>query len=89
MKTVLSITEARKKLPTIIKSLKADPDTVYQVTVHDEVVAEIKRPPMVKPGEAAARIIALRQKASLRKKKRKYPVSENIKEHLYVAEDNP
>ena len=87
MKTVISITEARKRLPSIIKSLKTSPDTVYQVTVHDEVVAEIKRPPMVKPGEAAARIIGLRKKASL--KKRRYPVSENIKEYLYVAEDNP
>lgn len=85
MKTVISITEARKRLPSIIKSLKTSPDTVYQVTVHDEVVAEIKLPPMVKPGEAAARIIGLRKKASL--KKRRYPVSENIKEYLYTAED--
>lgn len=87
MKTVISITEARKRLPSIIKSLKTSPDTVYQVTVHDEVVAEIKRPPMVKPGEAAARIIGLRKKASF--KKRRHPISENIKEYLYVAEDNP
>ena len=86
MKTVISITEARKRLPSIIKSLKTSPDTVYQVTVHDEVVAEIKRPPMIKPGEAAAKIIELRKKATL--KKRRYPVSENIKEYLYVAEDN-
>ena len=85
MKTVISITEARKRLPSIIKSLKTSPDTVYQVTVHDEVVAEIKLPAVVKPGEAAARIIGLRKKASL--KKRRYPVSENIKEYLYVAED--
>ena len=87
MKTVISITEARKRLPSIIKSLKISPDVVYQVTVHDEVVAEIKRPPMVKPGEAAARIIEIRKKASL--KKRRYPVSENIKEYLYVAEGKP
>lgn len=87
MKTIISITEARKRLPSIIKSLKTSPDTVYQLTVHDEVVAEIKRPPMVKPGEAAARIIGLRKKATL--KKRRYPVSKNIKEYLYVAEDNP
>ncbi len=86
VKTAISITEARKRLPSIIKSLKTSPDTVYQVTVHDEVVAEIKRPPMVIPGEAAARIIGLRKKTSL--KKRRYPVSENIKEYLYVAEDN-
>ena len=62
MKTVISISEARKTLPSLIKSLKNSPETVYQITVHDEVVAEIKRPPMVKPGEAAARLLELRKK---------------------------
>lgn len=88
MKTVISITEARKRLPSIIKSLKTSPDTVYQVTVHDEVVAEIKRPPMVKPGEAAAKLIDLRKKTHIKKTGYKIPVSEDIKEHLYVAEDS-
>ncbi len=86
MKTVISITEARKKLPSIIKSLKTSPDTVYQVTVHDEVVAEIKTPPKVRPGEAAAKLLELSRKLRRRKKGYKTPVSENIKEHLYVAE---
>lgn len=86
MKTVLSITEARKKLPSIVKSLKTSPDTVYQITVHDEVVAEIKTPPKIKPGEAAAKLLAMRKKFKTRKKGYKTPVSENIKEHLYVAE---
>ena len=38
--------------------------------------------PIVKPGEAVAKILELRKKAV--PKKRKYPVSENIKEYLYV-----
>jgi len=89
MKTVISISEARKNLPGIIKKLKESPDTVYQVTVHNEVVAEIKTTPKVKPGEAARRLLALRkEKAKTGKGKgKKYPVSENIKDHLYVAED--
>ena len=62
MKNVISITEARKRLPGIIKSLKAFPDRVYQITVHNEVVAEIKKPPMVKPGEAAAKLLKIRKK---------------------------
>jgi len=61
MKNVISITEARKRLPGIIKSLKASPETVYQITVHDEVVAEIRTPPKIKPGEAAARLLNLRK----------------------------
>jgi hypothetical protein len=85
VKNIISISEARKKLPSIIKALKASPDSVFQITVHDEVVAEIKRPPTVKPGEAAARLLELRKKHRIRKKK--YPVSENTKEYLYVAED--
>ena len=55
MKNVISITEARKRLPGIIKSLRHSPETVYQITVHDEVVAEIKTPLKIKPGEAAAK----------------------------------
>jgi hypothetical protein len=86
VKNVISITEARKKLPSIIKSFKASPDAVYQITVHDEVVAEIKKPPTVKPGEAAAKLLALRK--HLRSKRKKYRISESVKDYLYVAEDS-
>ncbi len=86
MKNVISITEARKKLPSIIRSFKASPDAVYQITVHDEVVAEIKKPPTVKPGEAAAKLLDLRK--HLRSKRKKYRISESVKDYLYVAEDS-
>jgi hypothetical protein len=85
MKNVISITEARKRLPGIIRALKSSPDTVYQITVHDEVVAEIRRPPMVKPGEAAAKLLAMRNKLKVSRRGRKIPVSEQVKEHLYVT----
>lgn len=87
MKNVISITEARKKLPSIIRSFKASPDAVYQITVHDEVVAEIKKPPTVKPGEAAAKLLDLRK--HLRSKRKKYRISESVKDYLYVAEESP
>lgn len=89
MKTIISISEARKRLPGIIKELRAAPDTVYQVTVHDEVVAEIRTSPLVKPGAAAAELLKLRKKAGAIRAPRKYPVSENVKDHLYVAEKKP
>lgn len=85
VKNIISITEARKRLPGIIKSLKRSPDTVYQITVHDEVVAEIRTPPKIKPGEAAAKLLELRKHLGRKKYKTK-PISENIKEYLYVAE---
>ena len=88
MKNVISITEARKRLPGIIKALKTSPDAVYQITVHDEVVAEIKTPPQIKAGEAAAKLLQLRKKLRGKRKRYKVPVSENVKEHLYVAEDD-
>ncbi len=87
MKNVISITEARKRLPGIIKSLKNSPGTVYQITVHDEVVAEIRTPPKIKPGEAATKLLEIRKRLGSRKYRTK-PVSENIKEYLYVAEDH-
>jgi hypothetical protein len=59
--------------------------TPEQAALHDEVVAEIRRPPMVKPGEAAARLLAIRKKLKVSKKGHKRPVSEQIKEHLYVT----
>jgi hypothetical protein len=86
MKNVISITEARKRLPGIIKSLKTSPDTVYQITVYDEIVAELRTPPIIKPGEAATKLLDLRKKLG-RKKYRTKPVSQNINEYLYVAED--
>jgi hypothetical protein len=89
MKTVISISEARKRLPGIIKSLRSAPDTVYQVTVHDEVVAEIRTAAMVKPGAAAAGLLKLRKKTGAKRASRKYPISENVKDHLYVAEEKP
>jgi hypothetical protein len=89
MKTVISISEARKRLPGIIKSLRIAPDTVFQVTVHDEVVAEIRTSPMVKPGEAAAGLLKLRKKPGGKRASKKYPISENVKDHLYVAEKRP
>jgi hypothetical protein len=85
MKNVISITEARKRLPGIIKSLKTSPDTVFQITVHDEVVAEIRTPPKIKSGEAAAKLLELRKRLGRKKYKTK-PISENIKEYLYVAD---
>ncbi len=88
MKNVISITEARRRLPGIIKSLKNSPDMVYRITVHDEVVAEIRTTPKIKPGEAAAKLLEIRKRSGAGKKRYKKPVSENIKDHLYVAEDN-
>ena len=64
---------------------KKSPDIVYQMTVHNEVVAEIKSPSMVKPGEAAAKLLAMRKKLKSKRRGYRLILSENIKEHLYVT----
>ena len=53
--------------------MKTSPENVYQITVYDEVVAEIRTPPKIKPGEAAARLLTLRKKLG----------SKNIEQSLY------
>lgn len=86
MKTVISISEARKKLLSIVKRLRDSPDMICQVTVHNDVVAEIKTSPMVKPGEAVAKLLALRKRTRKKAKSKKYSISENIKGHLTAEE---
>jgi len=52
------------------------------MTMHNKVVAEIKTSLTVKPGEAAAQLLALRKRTRKKGKATKYPISENIKGHL-------
>jgi hypothetical protein len=40
----LPISEARTKLPHLIKQLQRNPNVTYEITVHREVVAELKVP---------------------------------------------
>lgn len=42
---------------------------------------------MIKPGKAAASLLKVRKKTGDRRASRKYPVSRDVKGHLYVAED--
>ena len=40
---------------------------ISQVTVHDEVVAEIKKPPVIKPSTAAVKLLELRKNSDTKK----------------------
>ena len=65
MKNIVSISNARKELPKMIKEIQKNPDTVFKITVHDETIAEIRSAKtMVQPGEAVQKLIHLRQKLS-------------------------
>jgi hypothetical protein len=51
----IPISEVRAKLPQLIKQLQQDPSVIYEITVHQAVVAELKSPPQLKP---ALRLVA-------------------------------
>ena len=78
------ISEARTKLPQLIKQIQRNPSLTYEITVHHEVVAELKAPPQLSEGgEAAKRLLAIMEQLPKPKSKKKVRVSANIKKHLY------
>ncbi len=81
----ISISEARRRLPELVRQVGQDAETSVQITVHDEVVAELRAiQPLPKPGEAARRLLALRKKRVRRNPKARWSdVSSHVKEHLY------
>jgi hypothetical protein len=85
MKNVVSISNARKDLPKMVKEIQRNPQTIFRITVRDEPVAEIRSAkPMVQAGEAVRKLLHLRQKLSFRFKGRpKEPISRRVKDHLY------
>jgi antitoxin (DNA-binding transcriptional repressor) of toxin-antitoxin stability system len=78
------ISEARTKLPHLIKQLQRNPNVTYEITVHREVVAELKAPLQLPVGgEAAKRLLAILEQKPQSRSRKKVRVSENIKKHLY------
>lgn len=89
MENIISISEARKTLPQLLKEIQKEPDKIFKITVRNEVVAEIKAPPMIaEPGQAAKRLLAFRKRHPFVPKTRPVEaVSENTKRYLH-SEDN-
>ena len=90
MKNIISISEARKELPKIIREIQKKPGTVFTITVRNEKVAEVRSAnTMVPPGEAVRKLANLRKKLfhPVRKRDRE-PVSRRVKDYLYL-EENP
>lgn len=79
----LSISEARKRLPELVRQVRKDTGTKVEITVRDEVVAELRAAlPEPEPGAAAKKLIALMRQLPKRRG-RKTDVSAHVKEHLY------
>ena len=79
----LSISEARRRLPELVRMVKKDTGTAVHITVRDEVVAELRAAmPEPEPGAAAQALVDLMRKLPRRRRPR-VSVSSRVKEHLY------
>ena len=79
----LSMSEARKRLPELVRQVRKDPGSAVHITVRDEIVAELCAPlPEPAPGAAARKLLEI-MKTLPKPGKRKTDVSSRVKEHLY------
>ena len=78
-----SISEARRRLPELVRQVRKDAGTSVQITVHDEVVAELRAvQPEPEPGAAARALLELMRKLP-KHRGRQSDLSSRVKEHLY------
>jgi len=79
----LSISEARKRLPELVRQVRKDPGAAVQIMVRDEIVAELRAAlPEPEPGAAAKKLVELMRRLPKRRG-RKTDISAHVKEHLY------
>jgi len=79
----ISISEAQKRLPELVRRVRKDAGLSVQITVHDEVVAELRAAlPEPEPGAAAKKLLELMEKLP-KHRGRKTTISSRVKEHLY------
>lgn len=83
----LSISEVRRRLPALVRQVRQDPGTVVQVTVRDEIVAELRAAlPEPEPGAAAGALVELMARLPARRGPRR-DISRRVKVHLYEQDD--
>jgi len=85
MKNIVSISNARKDLPQMIKEIEKNPGTIFKITVRNETVAELRSAKLlVRPGEAVRKLLQLRKKlSSTVKGQPKEAISHRVKDYLY------
>jgi antitoxin (DNA-binding transcriptional repressor) of toxin-antitoxin stability system len=78
-----SISEARKRLPELVRQVRKDAGAKVEITVRDEVVAELRAAlPEPEPGAAAKKLVALMRRLP-KHRGRKTDVSAHVKEYLH------
>ena len=82
----VSISEARRRLPELVRQIRKDPGTSVQITVHEEVVAELRAAlPEPEPGAAARALLDMVRRLP-KHRGRTTDVSSRVKHHLYGPE---
>ena len=73
----------------MIKEIAKNPEAVFEITVHNEPVAELRSArSMVAPGDAVRKLIRLRQKMShLCDTEAKEPISKRVKKYLHIQDN--
>lgn len=79
----LSISEARKRLPALVRQVRRDAGTRVEITVHNEVVAELRAVQSEPEPGAAAKTLLRLMKQLPKPRGKKVPVSSHVKAHLY------
>ena len=79
----ISISEVRRRLPELVRQVRKDAGRSVQITVHDEIVAELRAAlPEPEPGAAAKKLKEIMEKLP-KHDGRKTNVSTQVREHLY------
>jgi len=79
----LSISEARKRLPELVRQVRKDAGAKIEITVRDEVVAELRAAlPEAEPGAAAKKLVALMRHLP-KHRGRKTDLSAHVNKCLY------
>lgn len=79
----IPISEARRRLPELVRHVRKDAGTSVQITVHNEVVAELRAAlPEPEPGAAARKLLDLMRKLP-RHRGRSRNISSHVKKYLY------
>jgi antitoxin (DNA-binding transcriptional repressor) of toxin-antitoxin stability system len=79
----LSITEARRRLPALVREVRRDKGLRVQISVRDEVVAELSAAePEAQPGDAARKLLDVMEQLPPSRGPRRN-VSGQVKRFLY------
>lgn len=85
MENIVSISNARKDLPRMVKEIQKNPEIIYKIAVRNETIAELRSTQtMIRSGEAVGKLIRLRQKLSNSiKDKTRESISKRVKDYFY------